>query len=55
MEDVIDYKLPFGLLGRLANLMVVKKQLHQIFTYREQKLDKLFGSLENGNRELYSK
>ena len=52
MEDVIDYKLPFGLIGRLVHPWVVKNQLQQIFSYREKKLHELFGSLENSSREL---
>ncbi|ASV32310.1 SRPBCC family protein [Maribacter cobaltidurans] len=46
MEDIIDYKLPFGLLGQLVHPFLVKKQLQQIFNYREQKLNSLFGSIE---------
>ena len=45
MEDIIDYKLPFGILGRMAHPILVKKQLKQIFTHREQKLTSLFGSM----------
>lgn len=44
MEDIIDYKVPFGILGRLANRLFIKKQLHQIFEYRKNKLETLFGS-----------
>ena len=43
MEDIIDYKLPFGLLGRLVHPILVKKQLDTIFSYRKQKLIDLFG------------
>ena len=46
MEDIIDYKIPFGILGQLAHPIVVKKQLDQIFAYREQKLIELFGKVE---------
>ncbi len=46
MEDIIDYKIPFGLLGQLAHPIIVKKQLKQIFSYREQKLTERFGKLE---------
>ncbi|NHF60254.1 SRPBCC family protein [Flavobacteriaceae bacterium TP-CH-4] len=46
MEDVIDYKIPLGILGRIAHPIIVKKQLKQIFSFREQKLRDLFGSLE---------
>lgn len=43
MEDIVHYKLPLGFLGRIAHFLFVKKQLHAIFDYREQKLKALFG------------
>lgn len=46
MEDIIDYKIPFGVLGQLAHPIIVKKQLKQIFAYREEKLTELFGKVE---------
>ncbi|WP_420601427.1 SRPBCC family protein [Flagellimonas sp.] len=46
MEDIIDYKLPFGILGRMVHPILVKKQLIKIFKYREQKLVELFGKVE---------
>ena len=46
MEDIIDYKLPFGFLGQLAHPVLVKKQLQKIFKFREQKLAELFGKVE---------
>lgn len=52
MEDIIDYKIPFGPLGQLMNTLVIKKQLLQIFTYREQKLIELFGSIKGSKRVL---
>lgn len=52
MEDVIDYKIPFGILGQIAQPLVVKKQLKQIFNYRETKLNELFGSLEGHQNYL---
>ena len=47
MEDIIDYKLPLGILGQIAHPILVKKQLQEIFSFREQKLQELFGSIEN--------
>lgn len=47
MEDIIDYKIPFGILGQIAHPLIVKKQLLDIFNYREQKLKELFGTTEN--------
>lgn len=46
MEDVIDYKLPFGFLGQLTHPILVKKQLHKIFEFREKKLAELFGTVD---------
>ncbi len=34
MTDIVHYKLPLGILGRLAHCLFVKKQLKQIFDYR---------------------
>lgn len=46
MEDLIDYKLPFGILGQMGHGILVKKQLNKIFDYREKKLQELFGQVE---------
>lgn len=43
MEDIIDYKLPLGLLGGLAHPLMVKPKLEEIFNYRTKKLEELFG------------
>jgi len=45
MEDVVDYKIPFGFLGQIAHPLFVKNKLRDIFKYREKKLIKLFGKL----------
>ena len=52
MEDIIDYKIPFGILGQLAHPLIVKKQLIEIFKHRERKLIELFGTLKNVPNEL---
>lgn len=46
MEDIIDYKIPFGIFGQLAHPLIVKKQLKQIFDYRENKLIEIFGEIK---------
>ncbi len=43
MEDIIDYKVPFGWLGQLVQPILVKPKLEEIFEYRTQKLEDLFG------------
>lgn len=46
MEDIVDYKVPMGILGQLAHPIVVKPKLKEIFEYREQKLIELFGKYQ---------
>ena len=47
MEDVVDYKLPFGLLGQIVHPIIVKPKLDEIFNYRYNKLIELFGEFDN--------
>jgi ligand-binding SRPBCC domain-containing protein len=42
MTDRVSYKLPFGFLGRIAHFIFVKKQLRQIFEYREKFLEQAY-------------
>ncbi len=46
MEDIIDYKVPFGLLGQLVHPFMVKPKLDEIFEYRRMKLIELFGEFK---------
>ncbi|MRH99252.1 cell division inhibitor [Kriegella sp. EG-1] len=55
MEDIIDYKVPFGFFGHLAHSWIIKKQLSEIFLYREKKLNKLFGVLNPQTKMLQFK
>ncbi|MEM7485189.1 MAG: SRPBCC family protein [Bacteroidota bacterium] len=55
MEDIIDYKIPFGILGQIAHPLLVKGQLTSIFKFREQKLTELFGSIEGSQTEIHFK
>ncbi|SDX26120.1 Ligand-binding SRPBCC domain-containing protein [Lutibacter oricola] len=43
MEDIIDYKIPFGFIGRLVHPFLVKPKLVEIFNHRTKKLNELFG------------
>jgi ligand-binding SRPBCC domain-containing protein len=47
MEDIIDYKLPFGWLGQLAHPFLVKPKLNEIFSVRREKLEAIFGTYNN--------
>ena len=47
MDDVIHYKIPFGLIGRILNKIYVQNKLDKIFKYRENKLNEIFGNYSN--------
>ncbi len=42
MIDIVSYAPPFGLLGKLANGILIKKQLNKIFDYRVKAIDSIF-------------
>ena len=45
MTDIVSYRLPMGVLGRIAHGLFVKKQLEGIFEFRYQKRKSLFGEM----------
>ncbi len=51
MEDVIDYKVPFGIIGQCVHPFLVKPKLKEIFEYREKKLIELFGVIDNAGKQ----
>ena len=42
MKDTVDYELPFGILGKIAHRIFVKKKLEDIFDFRQQFLEEKF-------------
>ena len=44
MEDIVDYKIPMGILGQMVHPILVQPKLKEIFDYRTQKLIELFGT-----------
>lgn len=45
MTDIVHYRLPAGLLGRLVHPWLVRPRLEEIFTYRREKIEALFGKV----------
>ena len=43
MRDVVEYREPFGALGRLAHVLVVRRMLDRIFDYRRDATGHLLG------------
>jgi len=44
MEDIVDYKIPMGIIGQMVHPILVQPKLKEIFDYRTQKLTELFGT-----------
>lgn len=44
MTDIVDYKLPAGILGTLVHPILVKPKLQEIFAYRATALTNMFGN-----------
>ncbi len=44
MKDIVHYRNPLGVLGNWANALFVQKKLNNIFQFRFQKVQELFGT-----------
>lgn len=43
MTDILTYKPPFGVFGRIANKLIIANKLNQIFDFRKKKMEEIFG------------
>lgn len=43
MTDIVSYQPPFGILGAIANSLIIKSKLNEIFNYRTKAIEKKFG------------
>lgn len=43
MKDIVTYSPPLGFLGAIANKLIIRKKLHEIFEYRTMAINKKFG------------
>jgi ligand-binding SRPBCC domain-containing protein len=46
MVDIVDYKLPWGILGQWLHSLHVKNKLRSIFAFRAEKVGERFGQAE---------
>lgn len=44
LVDEVEYELPFGILGRVANALVVRRQIRGMFAYRQKRTKELIES-----------
>lgn len=43
ITDILEYKMPLGILGSMVHPFLVKGKIEKIFAYRMEKLEELFG------------
>lgn len=48
--DRVNYRLPFGVVGRLAHAVLVQRDVRAIFQHRSKVLSELFGPGQRGER-----
>ncbi|MFT5436867.1 MAG: ligand-binding SRPBCC domain-containing protein [Ulvibacter sp.] len=46
MTDIVSYSPPFGFLGAIANSLIIKNKLNEIFDYRTKAVEKRYGIYE---------
>jgi len=46
MTDIVSYKPPLGVLGAIANSLIIKNKLNEIFNYRTIAIEKRYGVYE---------
>jgi len=43
MTDILKYAIPFGPIGKIANSLIVKERVLEIFNFRKLKTTEIFG------------
>jgi hypothetical protein len=43
MTDIVNYAIPYGIIGRMANGLIVKNKLRDVFEFRKRKIVEMFG------------
>jgi hypothetical protein len=49
MTDIVSYKPPLGILGALANTLIIKNKLNEIFDFRTTAIENRYGVYKNIN------
>lgn len=44
MTDRVDYEIPMGILGKMMNSLVVRREIEKIFEFRKHTLEKIFSN-----------
>lgn len=52
LRDRVVYDPPFGILGRIAHALLIRRQLERIFTHRHRVIAERFGAIEGDSPQL---
>lgn len=47
MTDILHYKIPFGIIGNLADAVLVEKKIEEIFQFRFEEVERRFGKYQH--------
>jgi ligand-binding SRPBCC domain-containing protein len=42
ITDVVRYRVPFGVIGRIANVLLVRADVQRIFRFRQERISQIF-------------
>lgn len=45
MTDRVSYVMPFGAFGDLVNTLIVSRRLDEVFAYRRERIEEIFGKI----------
>jgi ligand-binding SRPBCC domain-containing protein len=46
VTDIIEYKIPFGLFGKMLDMLLIQSRLEYVFAYRRRKIGEIFGETQ---------
>jgi ligand-binding SRPBCC domain-containing protein len=44
LTDIVEYEAPFGILGRIADALIIRRQVNEMFSYRQAATKRLLES-----------
>lgn len=44
LTDIVEYEAPFGVIGRIANALVIRRQVEQMFAFRQNATKRILES-----------
>lgn len=52
MTDMLHYKVPYGIIGTIADAVLVNNKIEQIFAFRKKAIEQLFSEVQSTKLEV---